>query len=60
MIMAHSILAAEVESISVFTHFVVAGGWITWFILIPLSVISPLRRVSIAVGEKIQVPLDGA
>lgn len=40
MIMAHSILAAQVESISVFTHFVVAGGWITWFILIPLSVIS--------------------
>jgi len=34
------VLAANVTSISVFRHFVVDGGPITWFVLIPLSVVS--------------------
>lgn len=29
----------EVTTVSVFQHFVVYGGWITWFVLIPLSVV---------------------
>ncbi|HOB73574.1 MAG TPA: MotA/TolQ/ExbB proton channel family protein [Phycisphaerae bacterium] len=40
MTIACSILAAQEPSVSIFKHFVVAGGWITWFVLIPLSVIS--------------------
>lgn len=34
------ILGVGSMSSSVFQHFVVDGGWITWFILIPLSVLS--------------------
>jgi biopolymer transport protein ExbB len=30
----------EVTTVSVFQHFVVYGGWITWFVLIPLSVLT--------------------
>ncbi|HSW46698.1 MAG TPA: MotA/TolQ/ExbB proton channel family protein [Phycisphaerae bacterium] len=33
------VLAADnLPSVSLFQHFVIAGGWITWFLLIPLSV----------------------
>jgi len=32
--------SGDVTSISVFQHFVVYGGWITWFVLIPLSVVT--------------------
>ena len=31
------IAAGDGSSVSVFQHFVGAGGWITWFVLIPLS-----------------------
>jgi len=30
----------EISSASVFKHFVTEGGWITWFVLIPLSVVT--------------------
>jgi biopolymer transport protein ExbB len=32
--------SGDVNSISVFQHFVVYGGWITWCVLIPLSVVT--------------------
>jgi biopolymer transport protein ExbB len=40
MTMLDPILAANVTSVSVLRHFVVDGGPITWFVLIPLSVVS--------------------
>ena len=35
-----SLASADLPSVSVFQHFVVYGGWITWFVLIPLSVVT--------------------
>src|SRR5687768_3183510 len=32
--------AADLTSISVLKHFVIDGGWITWFVLVPLSVLT--------------------
>lgn len=53
------ILAAEeVSSGSVFHHFVVAGGWITWFLLIPLSMatVSLTIHYLLTIRRKTQVP----
>lgn len=42
MILVPAVLAESeaAPSVSVFHHFVVAGGWITWFVLVPLSVVA--------------------
>lgn len=53
------ILAAEEpSSASVFHHFVVAGGWITWFLLIPLSMATVALTVHylLTIRRKTQVP----
>lgn len=53
------ILAAEeAASGSVFHHFVVAGGWITWFLLIPLSMATVALTVHylLTIRRKTQVP----
>ncbi len=34
-----TLLVADAGEIPIFRHFVVDGGWVTWFVLIPLSVI---------------------
>ncbi len=40
MTLFNPILAADLTSVSVLRHFVVEGGPITWFVLLPLSVVS--------------------
>jgi biopolymer transport protein ExbB len=52
-------LAAEdLTSGSAFHHFVVAGGWITWFLLIPLSMatVSLTIHYLLTIRRKTQVP----
>ena len=50
--------AEEVKGRSVFEHFVVAGGWITWFMLIPLSIatVSLVIHYLITIRRGTQVP----
>lgn len=53
------ILASEeLTSGSAFQHFVVAGGWITWFLLIPLSMATLALTIHylLTIRRKTQVP----
>ena len=51
--------AEELTSESAFQHFVVAGGWITWFLLIPLSMATVALTVHylLTIRRKTLVPL---
>lgn len=50
--------AEEAKTRSVFDHFVVAGGWITWCLLIPLSMatVSLMVHYLITIRRNTQVP----
>lgn len=56
---ARCMLASEeLTSGSAFHHFVVAGGWITWFLLIPLSMATVALTIHylLTIRRKTQVP----
>jgi biopolymer transport protein ExbB len=50
--------AEEATSGSAFQHFVIAGGWITWFLLIPLSIATVALTIHylLTIRRKTQVP----
>lgn len=50
--------AEELSSGSAFEHFVIAGGWITWFLLIPLSMATVALTIHylLTIRRKTQVP----
>jgi len=52
------LLAEDLTSGSAFQHFVIAGGWITWFLLIPLSMATMALTVHylLTIRRKTQVP----
>ncbi len=52
--------AEEIKAPSVFQHFVVAGGWITWCLLIPLSMATVALAIHylITIRRETQLPLS--
>lgn len=48
----------EITSVSLFRHFVIDGGWITWFVLVPLSVVTTALALHymITIRRRTQVP----
>ncbi len=54
--------ADDISATSVFTHFVADGGWITWFVLIPLSVvtIALVIHYMLTIRRSAQLPADMA
>lgn len=51
-------ILAEGSTVSVFRHFVVYGGWITWFVLIPLSVVTLALATHylLVLRRRVQIP----
>jgi len=54
-----AVAAGDLTSISVLKHFVIDGGWITWFVLIPLSVLTVALSINylITIRRGTQAPV---
>lgn len=56
----HILAAEDLPAISLFRHFVIEGGWITWFLLIPLSMLMVTLAIHylITIRRGTQTPPD--